>query len=119
MNVRSWSKKVSSDRALLLTTTDDEDFPSPVNADAVKRYFVKRDPLDKKNKRVQAKKGIQANQEKREKVRAKIRDKREKLYTRQVENPTKATWAKKGYPGGSKIRKGGPAKRGIETNNCA
>ncbi|KAI5445955.1 hypothetical protein KIW84_013975 [Lathyrus oleraceus] len=33
-------KKVFSGRALLLTTMDDEDFPSPVNADAVKKYFV-------------------------------------------------------------------------------
>jgi hypothetical protein len=33
------------------------------------------------------------------KVRAKIRDKKKKkLYTRQVENPTRATWAKKGIP---------------------
>ncbi|KAI5398588.1 hypothetical protein KIW84_064093 [Lathyrus oleraceus] len=31
-------KKVFSDGALLLTTMDGEDFPSPVNADAVKKY---------------------------------------------------------------------------------
>ena len=55
-------KKVFSDKALLMTTISGEDFPSPTDADAVKRYFVKRDPLDKKNKRVQAKKGIPANQ---------------------------------------------------------
>jgi hypothetical protein len=41
-------KKVFSDRALLLTTTDDEDFPSPANADAVKRYFVKKRPAGQK-----------------------------------------------------------------------
>jgi hypothetical protein len=34
-------KKVFSNRALLSTATDDEDFPSPVNADAVRKYFVK------------------------------------------------------------------------------
>ncbi|KAI5397461.1 hypothetical protein KIW84_063325 [Lathyrus oleraceus] len=33
-------KKVFSGGALLLTTMDGEDFPSPVNADAVKKYFV-------------------------------------------------------------------------------
>ncbi|KAI5408873.1 hypothetical protein KIW84_054631 [Lathyrus oleraceus] len=33
-------KKVFSGGALLLTTMDGEDFPSPVNADAVKQYFV-------------------------------------------------------------------------------
>jgi hypothetical protein len=47
-------KKVFSGGALLLMTMDGEDFPSPVNVDAVRRYFVekkkKRDPLDKKNK---------------------------------------------------------------------
>ena len=77
-------------------------FPSLVNADAVRKYFVKRDPLDEKNKGVQAKKGIPANQKKmNEKVRAKVRDegeKRRKLYTRQIENPTRAAWAKKGIP---------------------
>ncbi|KAI5442238.1 hypothetical protein KIW84_011344 [Lathyrus oleraceus] len=34
-------KKVFSGGALLLTTMDGEDFPSPVNADAVKKYFAK------------------------------------------------------------------------------
>ena len=57
-------QKGFSDMALLSMTTGDEDFPFLVNADAVKRYFVKRDPLDEKNKRVQAKMGIPANQEK-------------------------------------------------------
>ncbi|KAI5411032.1 hypothetical protein KIW84_056253 [Lathyrus oleraceus] len=33
-------KKVFSGGALLLTTMDGEDFPSPLNADAVKKYFV-------------------------------------------------------------------------------
>ena len=33
-------KKVFSRGALLLTTMDGEDFPSPVNTDAVKKYFV-------------------------------------------------------------------------------
>ncbi|KAI5448314.1 hypothetical protein KIW84_015657 [Lathyrus oleraceus] len=33
-------KKVFSGGALLLTTMDGEDFPSPVNAGAVKKYFV-------------------------------------------------------------------------------
>jgi hypothetical protein len=68
-------KKVFSDRALLLTTTDDEDFPSPADVDAVRRYFVKK-KLTRWTKRirVQAKRGIPANQEKREKVRAKVRD---------------------------------------------
>ena len=33
-------KKVFSGGALLLTTMDGEDFPSSVNADAVKKYFV-------------------------------------------------------------------------------
>ncbi|KAI5389165.1 hypothetical protein KIW84_074715 [Lathyrus oleraceus] len=33
-------KKVFSGGALLLTTMDSEDFPSPVNAEAVKKYFV-------------------------------------------------------------------------------
>ena len=64
MNVRSWSKRVFSDRALLLTTTDDEDFPSPVNADAVKRYFVKKRPAGQKEQQSPGKKGIPANQEK-------------------------------------------------------
>jgi hypothetical protein len=34
-------KKAFSDKALLLTTMSGEDFPSPADADAVKRYFVK------------------------------------------------------------------------------
>jgi len=33
-------KKVFSGGALLLTTMDGEDFPSPADADAVKKYFV-------------------------------------------------------------------------------
>ena len=33
-------KKVFSGGALLLTTMDGEDFPLPVNADAVKKYFA-------------------------------------------------------------------------------
>ena len=55
-------KKAFSGRALFLTTMSGEDFPSLADADAVRKYFVKRVPLDKKNKRVQAKKGIPANQ---------------------------------------------------------
>ncbi|KAI5437016.1 hypothetical protein KIW84_023219 [Lathyrus oleraceus] len=41
-------KKVFSDRALLLTAMDDEDFPSPVNADAVVmwRLFDKTIPVE-------------------------------------------------------------------------
>ena len=38
MSIRG--QKGFSDKALLSTTTDDEDFPSPVNTDAVKKYFV-------------------------------------------------------------------------------
>ena len=54
--------------------------------------------MDEKNKIVQAKMGIPANQMKMKKVRAKIRYKKEKMYTRQVENPARAAWAKKGIP---------------------
>jgi hypothetical protein len=33
-------KKVFSGGALMLTTMDGEDFPSPVNSDVVKKYFA-------------------------------------------------------------------------------
>ena len=33
-------KRVFSGGALMLTTMDGEDFPSPVNSDAVKKYFA-------------------------------------------------------------------------------
>jgi hypothetical protein len=39
MRVHTWLKEFFSDGALMLTTRDDEDFPSPVNSDAVKKYF--------------------------------------------------------------------------------
>ena len=75
-----WLKEFFSDGALMLTTMDGEDFPSPVNADAVKKVLRIIDPLDEKNKIVQAKMGIPANRKKKQKgkVRAKIRDKMKK-----------------------------------------
>jgi hypothetical protein len=46
-------------------TTDDDDFPFPVNADAVRKYFVKETRWTKKeNKESRQKMGIPANQEK-------------------------------------------------------
>ena len=91
-------KKAFSDRALLLTTTDDEDFPSPADADAVKRYFVEKETRWTKR--------IKESRQKRASRQTKKKEKRfgqklgimKKLYTRQVENPTRATWAKKGIP---------------------
>ena len=41
-------KRVPSDRTLLFMTTDDDDFPFPVNADAVRKYFVKETRWTKK-----------------------------------------------------------------------
>ena len=42
--------------------------------------------------------GIPANQKQKEKVRAKIRDKKEKTVHLASRKPEKATWAKKGIP---------------------
>ncbi|KAI5433855.1 hypothetical protein KIW84_020914 [Lathyrus oleraceus] len=66
-------KKVFSGGALLLTTMDGKDFPSPVNADAVIKILRIRDPLDEKNKIVQVKRGIPAN---RKKMKTEISQKR-------------------------------------------
>ena len=62
--------------------------------------------------------GIPANQKKKKKVRAKIRDKKEKTVHPASRKPHKGGLGKKGYPGGLKTWKGGPGKRGNETNNC-
>ena len=64
--------------------------------------------------------GIPANQKKmnEERFGQKLGIKREKTVHQASRKPHKGGLGKKGYPGGLKTRKGGPGKRGNETNNC-
>ena len=66
----------------MLTTMDGEDFPSPVNSDAVKNTSHKIDPLDDKKNSPGKKRASRRTKKKENKeVRAKIRDTK-KEYTR-------------------------------------
>ena len=94
-------------------TTDDDDFPFPVNADAVRKYFVKETRWTKRIKSPGKKKGASRRTKKKRKVRAKVRDKMKKC-TPGKSKTRKGGLGKNGYPGGLKTRKGDPAKRGIK-----
>ena len=48
MSVSFVVKKVFSDQTMWLMIADDDDFPFPVNADAVRKYFVKETRWTKK-----------------------------------------------------------------------
>jgi hypothetical protein len=118
MSVSFVVKRVFSDQARLLITTDDDDFLSTLSADAVRKYFVKETRWTKRIKSPGKKRGHPGEPRKRGRFGQKLgKNKRKELYTRQVENP-QGRLGQKRVSRWTETRKGGPGKRGNETNNC-
>jgi hypothetical protein len=113
MSVSFVVKKVFSDQAMLLMTTDDDDFPSTMSADAVRKYFVKETRWTKRMKSP-GKNGHPGEPRKRERFGQKLGIKMKRMCTPGKLKTRKGDLGKKGYPGGLKPERAVQAKEGLK-----
>ena len=118
MSVSFVVKKVFSDQTMWLMIADDDDFPFPVNADAVRKYFVKETRWTRRIKSP-GKKGHPGEPRKRRKrFGQKLGIIKGKNCTPGKSKTPQGRLGQKRVSRWTETRKGGPGKRGIETNNC-
>jgi hypothetical protein len=102
-----------------LTTTNDEDFPFPVSADAVRKYFVKKETRwTKRIKESRQKRASRRTEKKEKRFGQKLGIDMKRIGTPGKSKTPQGRLGQKRVSRWTETRKGGPGKRGIETNNC-